>query len=129
MGAGLAASLTNEGFLATVLGWLTGLVVAAVFGALAYLFYEVSVLLAVLTAGAGATAIVVGVMLLVGVVSIDDLGSAATTATIEDDWWWYVAYAALSIAGIVAQVRATMRTRGSLRGAWEESGGRQMRAA
>lgn len=178
LGAGLTASLTGEGFLATVLGWLVGLAVAAVFGALAYLFYEVSVLIAmsgigftlgatamvalgvtwswlivlvgvvagvllaliaivadlpmvlltVLTAAAGATAIVVGTMLVVGVVSIDDLGSATTTSDV-DEWWWYAAYVVLTVAGIVAQLRATMQTRGSLRAAWDQSGGRQMRTS
>lgn len=176
-GAGLVASLTDEGFLASVLGWLVGLVVALLFGALAYLYYEVSVLIAmsaigfslgtaamvavgvewswliilagvivgavlamlaivadlpmalltILTAMAGATAIVVGVMLLFGVVSLGDFGSAATTVTLHDDWWWYVLYVGLAIAGIVAQYRETARMRGSLRASWSESGGRQMR--
>ncbi|HSJ45130.1 MAG TPA: hypothetical protein VK923_10670 [Euzebyales bacterium] len=51
VGAGLTASLTGEGFLATVLGWLVGLVVAALFGVLAYLYYEVSVLIAMSAIG------------------------------------------------------------------------------
>lgn len=179
LGAGLVASLAGEGFLASVLGWLVGLVVAMVFGALAYLYYEVSVfiamsaigfalgtttmvalgvrwswlivlvgvvagallallailgdlpmlLLTMLTAMAGATAAVAGVMLLVGVVSIGDLQSAATTAAIDDDWWWYAAYVVLAIAGIAAQLSAAARVRGSLRAAWTDSGGRQMRPA
>lgn len=177
VGAGLTASLTGEGFLATVLGWLVGLAVAGLFGVLAYLYYEVSVLIAmsaigftlgttamvalgvtwswlivlvgvvvgallaliaivadlpmvlltVLTAGAGATAIIIGVMLVVGVVSIGDLGVTTTTAEVDDNWWWYVVYAILTVAGIVAQLTATARMRGSLRETWEQAGGRQMR--
>lgn len=73
------------------------------------------VLLTVLTAGAGATAIIIGVMLVVGVVSIGDLGATTTTADLDDDWWWYVVYAILTVAGIVAQLTATARMRGSLR--------------
>lgn len=177
-GAGLVASLADEGFLATALGWLVGFGFALLFGALAYLYYEVSVLIAmaavgfslgttamvavgvewswliilagviagallalvailadlpmalltVLTAMAGATAVVAGIMLLFGVVSLADFGSAATTAALDDDWWWYALYVALTIAGIVAQYTATARLRGSLRQSWNESGGRQIRA-
>lgn len=178
-GAGLVASFTGEGFLATLLGWLVGFAVALLFGALAYLYYEISVLIAMaaigfwlgtsamvaigaewswlvvlagviagavlavlaivvdlpmailtlLTAMAGATSIVAGVMLLVGVLSLDDVGLAATPATIEDDWWWYALYVVLTIAGIFAQYRATERMRGSLRDSWTASGGRHIRAA
>lgn len=178
LGAGLAASLVGERFLGSIVGWLAGVGVALLFGALAYVYYEISVfiamsaigfalgttamvalgvrwswliilvgvvagaalamvaiiadlpmvLLTVLTATAGATVIVVGVMLLVGVVSISDFDSAATTAAIDDDWWWYALYLALGVTGIVAQYAAGRR-RGSLRTSWDESGGRQMRAS
>ena len=122
-GATLVASFADEGFLSSLLGWLVGLVFAVVFALLAYLFYEVAViigmatigyvlgvavlvaldvewswlvtlvgiacgallaiaavklelpvvLLIVLTAAAGATAIVGGLMLVVGAIDIDDL--------------------------------------------------------
>jgi hypothetical protein len=177
LGAGLVASFTNETFLASALGWLVGLFVALAFGALSYLYYEVSVLLAMasigftlgtgamvalgvswswlivlvgvaagvllaivaivgdlpgailtlLTAGAGATAIVAGILLLVGEIGVDDLTSETTTQTAGDDWWWYAIYLALAIAGIVAQLRTGARQRGSLRNSWEESGGRELR--
>lgn len=69
--------------------------------------------MALLTAMAGATAVVVGVMLLVGTVSIGDFGSVATTASLDDRWWWYAAYVGLAIAGIPAQLTATARLRGA----------------
>ncbi|HSK96723.1 MAG TPA: hypothetical protein VK891_08920 [Euzebyales bacterium] len=177
LGAGLVASLADEGFLASLMGWLVGFVVALAFAALAYLYYEVSVfiamsaigfalgtaamvalgvrwswlivlvglivgvflalvailadlpmaLLTVLTAMGGATVAILGVMLLVGLVSVGDLGSAATTATVDDDWWWYALYLVLVVAGISAQLSAAARLRGSLRASWTESGGRQIR--
>jgi hypothetical protein len=43
LGAGIAASIENQGFLTTVLGWILGLVLAIVIAALAYLYYELSV--------------------------------------------------------------------------------------
>lgn len=178
-GAGLVASLAGEGFLASLLGWLVGFGFALLFGALAYLYYEISVfiamaaigfslgaaamvaigtewswliilagvlagavlalvailadvpmaLLTLLTAMAGSAAVVAGVMLLFGVVSLEDFGSAATTATLDDDWWWYALYVVLAIAGVVAQYTAAARMRGSLRESWSESGGRSMRTA
>jgi hypothetical protein len=177
-GAGLVATLTDEGFLATVLGWLVGIVVALLFGALAYLYYEVSVfiamaaigfslgtaamvaigvewswltilagviggallavlailvdlpmmLLTLLTAMAGATAVVLGGMLLFGVVSLADLGTAAITAAVAGSWWWSAGYIVLTVAGIAAQYTAVARMRGSLRDSWTESGGRYLRA-
>ena len=45
-GAGLVASISDERFLSTALGWIVGLVLAIVFGLLAYLYYAVSVVIA-----------------------------------------------------------------------------------
>ncbi len=45
LGAGLVAGLTGDGFLAATLGWLVGIVLAIVFGAIAYLYYAVSIVL------------------------------------------------------------------------------------
>ncbi|HSO49526.1 MAG TPA: DUF4203 domain-containing protein [Acidimicrobiia bacterium] len=177
LGAGLVASLSAEGFLVSVLGWVVGAVLALVFGLFAYLYYEVAVLLAmsaigfalgtsvmvalgvtwswliilvglavgivlaavaivgdlpmtllaVLTAFGGASVAVAGTMLLFGVISIDDFDSAATTQRLDDDWWWYAMFVVLAVAGIIAQIRSTVRLRASLREAWAESGGWQFR--
>lgn len=60
LGAGFIDSITDEGFLGSVLGWTVGVVVAVVFGLLAYLYYEVSVMIAMaaigFTLGVGAMA-------------------------------------------------------------------------
>ncbi len=44
-GAGVTAAVTGETFLGTTLTWVAGIVVALLFGLLAYLYYEVSVVL------------------------------------------------------------------------------------
>jgi hypothetical protein len=49
LGAGIVA--TDAGFLATALGWIVGLAVALLFGLLAYLYYEVAVVLGMLAIG------------------------------------------------------------------------------
>lgn len=178
-GAGLVASLADEGFLASALGWLVGLAFALLFGALAYLYYEVSVviamaaigfslgtaamvaigaewswlvvlsgviggallavlaiaidlpmaLLTLLTAMAGASVTVLGVMLLFDVLSVGDLTVSSTTAAVGGSVWWTALYVVLAIAGIVAQYRATERMRTSLRDSWTTSGGRHLRSA
>jgi len=46
LGAGLVDNFTDEGFLASALGWVVGLAVGLVFGLLAYVFYEISVIIA-----------------------------------------------------------------------------------
>lgn len=102
LGAGLVASLAGEGFLASLLGWLVGLGVAVVFGALAYLYYEISVFIAMSAIGFA-------------------LGTAAMVA-LGVRWSWLIV-----LVGVVAQFNATARLRGSLRASWTDSGGRQLR--
>nr|WP_274387953.1 DUF4203 domain-containing protein [Salsipaludibacter albus] len=51
LGAGLVASFTDGGFLATTTAWLVGVGVALLFGVLAYLYYEFSVVLSMAAIG------------------------------------------------------------------------------
>lgn len=177
-GAGLVATGDDQGFLRTGLGWMVGLGFALVFGLLAYLYYEVAVLLAmgaigfvlgtsamvalgidwswmiilvglavgaalafvaiiadlpmmllvILTALAGASAVVAGAMLLFGAVDSADFTQAAVTQQLDDDWWWYVMYLVLSAAGLVAQLQAVGSIRTSLRDDWAASGGKSFRS-
>jgi hypothetical protein len=50
-GAGLVASIADESFLGTALGWIVGLAFALLFGLIAYLYYEVAVVLAMAAIG------------------------------------------------------------------------------
>jgi hypothetical protein len=177
LGASLVDLWEDSGFLATALGWIVGLVLALVFGLLAYLYYEVCVVIAMaaigfalgtgfmvaigvswswliiligvavavvlgfvaivadlpmailslLTAAGGAVVVIAGLMLVFGVIDLDAFDSAATTERIQDSWWWYALFLALTITGMVAQMRTTMELRTSLRESWETSGGRQLR--
>jgi hypothetical protein len=177
LGASLVDLWEDSGFLATALGWIVGLVLALVFGLLAYLYYEVCVVIAMaaigfalgtgfmvaigvswswliiligvavavvlgfvaivadlpmailslLTAAGGAVVVIAGLMLVFGVIDLDAFDSVATTERIQDSWWWYALFLALTITGMVAQMRTTMELRTSLRESWETSGGRQLR--
>jgi hypothetical protein len=84
LGAGIVAT-AGDGFLRTSLSWLVGLAVALVFALLAYLFYEVAVVLAM-----GSIGVALGTSLMVA------LGV---------DWTWVIAIAAVA-AGILLAVLA-----------------------
>jgi hypothetical protein len=77
------------------------------------------VLLVVLSALAGASAITTGIMVLAGTIGTDEFTDEAVTARANDNWWWYVLYAALAVAGVINQVRLTASIRGSMRESWE----------
>lgn len=177
LGAGIVAAGSDDGFLRTGLAWLVGLAVALLFGLIAYLYYEVAVLLAmgsvgfvlgtsamvalgidwswliivvgvaagallafvaimadlpmvllvVLTAMAGASAVVTGAMLLFGAVETADFTQSTITRELEDDWWWYVSYLVLAVAGLVAQMQAVASIRSSMRDDWAAAGGKSLR--
>jgi ABC-type phosphate transport system permease subunit len=86
------------------------------------------VILMVLTALAGASTVVFGLMLVVGVIDLGDLDSAATTQAVDDDWWWYAISILVAAVGIGAQFRAVESLATTMRQQWADDGGRQLRA-
>ncbi|MEX2625340.1 MAG: DUF4203 domain-containing protein [Ilumatobacteraceae bacterium] len=177
VGAALVAGFTDASFLTNLLGWLVGLAVAVLFAMIAYLYYEVSVLivmasvgftvgttvmvaldvtwnwlivvvglavavalavlaiaadvptllLVLLTAFAGSSAVVLGVMLLVGTAETAEFRTDVFVQEIDDEWWWYVIYGVLALAGVVAQIRVVENIRSSVRTSWTDAGGKQLR--
>lgn len=97
---------------------LAGLVLGVVVAMGAIIANLPMMLLVVLGAMGGASAIVTGLMLLFGVVTTADFTNAAATATINDQWWWYVLYLVLVVLGILAQVRVISHLRMSMQEAW-----------
>jgi hypothetical protein len=169
LGASIGAD--DQGILGTALSWILALVLAVVFAALAYLYYAVSialamgsigfvlgssllvavgvtwswlivlsglalgivlafvaiagdlptVLLIILSALAGASVIVAGIMLLTGALGSDDITrSAQITDELHDDWYWYPMYLVLAISGIVVQLRSSERRAATMRDAWAQ---------
>jgi hypothetical protein len=168
----LGASIGGDdaGILTTGLSWILGIVLALLFAVVAYLYYAVSIALAmgsigfalgaslivalgiswswlivlsglalgialaiialvgdlptvvlvVLSAAAGASAITGGIMLLAGTLGTDDITvSAAITEQLNDDWYWYVIWIALAVVGVVAQLRFSDRMDAEMRAAWQ----------
>ena len=75
------------------------------------------VLLVVVSALAGASAIIFGVLILVGYVGTDHLDSAEISTQLADRWWFYPAYIVLAIVGIISQLRIE-RTHATIRAGW-----------
>ncbi len=178
VGVGVVAGVTGDRLLSGVLGWLVGAVLAVVFALFAYLYYEVSVMVAMagvgfmlgssamvalnvtwtwlvvlvgvllaivlgivaivgelpmiiltlLTATAGAAAVVGGLMLLFGAMETTDLDHAGVVQQIQDNPGWWILYAVLALVGIIAQLRLLNTLDSSLREQWAADGGRQFRA-
>lgn len=170
LGVAIVASSDDHGFLRTGLSWTVGAVVGIVFGLLAYMFFEVSVviamssigfslgvtamvalgvswswlillvgvaagvllavialagnlpmvLLTVLTASAGASTVVGGIMLLTDKLQSSEIThSSNVTDRLHDDWWWFAIWGVLFVAGLVAQLGAHDRATGTMREAWD----------
>ena len=76
-------------------------------------------LLAVLGAFAGASAVVAGLLLLTGALDAGDLTSPDTPERLQLGWWWTAGYLALALAGLMVQLRSVEARRGTLRATWE----------
>jgi Domain of unknown function (DUF4203) len=168
LGAGVIAATSGDNFLATGLSWPVALACAVAFALLAYLFYEVAVVLAmasigfslgasvmvagdvrwsrlvvlagvvagavlaavavitdlpmllllVLTALGGASAITSGVMLLVGALNSADFDTDAASAHVDGSGWWFALYLVIAVAGILVQARGSDQLTSPMRGAW-----------
>ncbi len=168
LGAGIGAD--EGGFLTNTLSWALGILLAFVFALIAYLYYSVSIaiamgsigftlgasvlvafgvtwswlivlsglalgfvlafiaiagdlpmlLLVLLSAAAGASAIVGGIMLLTGALDTEQITrSASVTDELNDDWYWYVIWFVAAITGIVTQISMADRMSGTMREAWD----------
>ncbi|HLT83524.1 MAG TPA: DUF4203 domain-containing protein [Phototrophicaceae bacterium] len=167
LGASLVATFTEQGALATALGWGVALVLAVVLAVLAYVFFAVAVVLAfasmgfvlgrtlaaalgagepwvltlvgvvgglvlgllavltnmpevvlvVVSALAGASVAVAGLLLLLDVLDVAELGQAQVRVVDQPVWW--VVQVVLAVVGVLAQLRhARGRRRQTLRQTW-----------
>lgn len=168
VGLGLGGTLvdrwTGDGFLTTALGWMLGVVLAVLLALIAYLYYAVSVVLAmgsmgfvlgatlasalgaehtwlltiaglaggialavlailadvpalllvVLSAATGASAVIGGLMLVFGSTTLDEISEGTLTA--DDHEGWFIAWPVVFVIAVVIQLthlaeirRATVR--------------------
>jgi hypothetical protein len=108
IGQGIAAwiGFDDPGFLVT----LAGLAVGVVFAIGTIVLKAPKYLVIVLTGLGGATAVVAGVLLLLGIIDHETLDAGVLGATLEyvvDNVLWLIAWAALALVGIGFQVQTT----------------------
>lgn len=106
--ATIGFSLASAALIALGVTWswvvVGGAVAVAVVVAIVAIVGDVPrILLVVLTALAGANAMVAGAILAIGQLDLADFTPEAATDLIRDGWWWYVAFGVLALLGIVAQ--------------------------
>lgn len=77
-----------------------------------------AVILVVLTALAGASLTVTGVMVTAGSIGLNRLTVEGVTAEMGRGWWWYVLYAGFALLGIIAQLRARSGGPRTMRQQW-----------
>ncbi len=121
MGIGFVLGTSVMVALGVTWSWLivlSGVVLAVVLAVVAIVGDLPMVLLTVLTALAGASTIVAGLMLLIGTVDVEDFDIGVTTENVADNWWWFLIYAGLVVGGLIAQFTDVDRRRESLREAW-----------
>lgn len=171
VGAVAVTQLTGQEYLGTVAGWAGAIVGALVFGALAYLFYAVAVILGfgamgfvlgqtvaaavgaeepwvltvvgvvagvvlallaiatnlpelvliVISAFAGASITVAGLMVLLDMLDVGSLVGGADVS-LADHPAWYVGHLVLAVVGILVQLRRSRRrSPGTVRQSWAAS--------
>lgn len=104
--------------------WLViavGVAVALVLALGAIMIDLPTVVLTVVTALSGATAVIGGAMLVVNRLDLADLGDDRVTTEIDASWGWWLAYLLVAVAGVFAQVQATEDVRASVRATWKNA--------
>lgn len=122
MGA-IGFALGTTGMVALGVDWswvivLAGLAVGILLAVLAIVGDLPLVILAILGAFAGASTIIGGLLLVVGVIDRQDLATTETVESLALGWWWTTGYLILGIAGVAVQLRSVEARRGTLRDSW-----------
>ena len=109
IGFGLGSGLMQAiGFDAGFLAALVGVIFAAVVAGVTIYFNLQKYVVIILTSILGANAILLGILLLLGRVSLGDIQSAgnAIRPVLADSWFWALAWAVVAVIGIGFQIRS-----------------------
>lgn len=109
VGYALGAGVASAAGLGSGAAIFLGLAAAALLVWLSLAARLPHLILAVVSALAGAGIALDGLMLLVGVLDPWRTGTASLQTLLVDQWWWTAGYLVLAIAGIVVQLRSTSR--------------------
>ncbi|MFN3216809.1 MAG: DUF4203 domain-containing protein [Acidimicrobiales bacterium] len=105
---------------------LVGVLVATLLAVVAVVGSLPMLLLTILSALAGSSAMVGGVMLLTGAFDGDDLTRSGVVERIDESPAWWLLYFVLAIVGVASQMRTLESMQATLREQWEASGGREL---
>lgn len=111
LAAGSTGALIGSGFMQAIgvsSGWLVfiGAATAAILVFLLALWLALPIYVVIVNTGfLGAGAMVTGAMLVFNQMSRTDLGYGAAFAAIGESWFWMIAWIALAVAGILAQIQ------------------------
>lgn len=105
---------------------LVGVLVATLLAVVAVVGSLPMLLLTVLSALAGSSAMVGGMMLLTGAFDGDDLTRSGVVDRIDESPAWWLLYFVLAIVGVASQMRTLESMQATLREQWEASGGREL---
>lgn len=108
---------------------MVGVVTGLALGAAAVALDLPVVLLVVLSAFAGSSVALTGILFLTGTLDSSDLVDASTTSVLQDRWWWWLSYVVLGMVGVVAQLRVLNSWRTSMHSQWETPGRNATHAA
>jgi Domain of unknown function (DUF4203) len=103
IGTSLMAAIGAGSQAATV---AVGVIAALVLAVIAVATDLPAIILVILTALAGASVTVTGVMVIAGAVGIDRLTAESVGAEMSRGWGWFVLYGVLALLGALAQFRA-----------------------
>lgn len=104
LGAGIIFAISpNWNFLA----FLVGIAVAIVVAALVILLNIQKWVIILLTSIGGAGAIIAGLLIMFGTISLADVGQNAIISYWRENWLWYLIGIVLVVVGFIAQARST----------------------
>jgi hypothetical protein len=89
--------------------WIAGFVGAVVAAGLVIVLSMPKLLLIVLAACGGASALIGGLLLWFGTIKLDNLGHGALNEAIRASWWWGLVWIALVVASVAIQTISTTR--------------------
>ncbi len=100
IGSGIMAAFTTD---ADVLTFLVALAGAAIAVFLAYLFNLPTLVVIIVTSLIGAAIAVLGAMLVLNRVDVDELSDGPALAAVDHSWFWILVWAVLAAVGIYIQ--------------------------
>jgi hypothetical protein len=108
LATGLAEAIGIDSDVALFIFAVAGFVALVV---LAFMFDAPIYLVILNTAGAGATILIAGVLLLIDRVDRHELGEGTATAIINESWWWALVWFIVTVVGIGVQLGMRERIR------------------